>query len=122
MELGNVGSAQNVYQASSIDDNAKVNSFQAKVDLSDPVDSVEFSNKKSKEKKPSLLKKAILASLSYSMPGVGQILNGQPKKAAAFALGTVATLAVGIFAFPPALLATVGIGIASAVDAVKNAQ
>ena len=110
-----------------------------RVDLSDPVDTVEFSDKKEiapEKKKASTAKKIGVGIASGFIPGLGQLINGDNKKGIIFLGGSLAAAALpvagGVLAsvFPPASialgvvggLANIGIAVGSIVDAVKNAK
>ena len=110
-----------------------------RVDLSDPVDTVEFSDKKEiapVKKKASTAKKISRGVMSGCIPGLGQFKNGDNKKGAIFlgsSIGTSVLSAAGIClfsSFPVAAIAMmagaglgqIGICVGSIVDAVKNAK
>ena len=101
--------------------------YAPKVDLSNPQDSVEFTSKCPK-KKASTAKKIGVGLASAIVPGIGQFCNGQAGKGVAHLLSNFA-LRAGTSTFialcpPLAIACGVGslvLGIASIVDAVKNA-
>ena len=106
----------------------------ARVDLSDPVDSVELSSaqkaEQSAEKAPSKGKKVKAGILSSMFPGLGQAVNGDKMKglqiyAGHLGIGAYVLAAMALGSLPAAI---VGIGvlaaydIANVVDAVKTAK
>ena len=102
------------------------------LEKSPATDTVEFSNKNKPEekiKKPSLGKRVAVGTASFFVPGLGQAINGQWGKAAAFFLAST-LITLGTFAFAPAALpalqlAAVKAGIinlGSGIDAAKNAK
>ncbi len=105
------------------------------MDLSDPVDEVEFSNKEAAPKKSGIGKKLGTAFTSVLYPGLGQLVNGDTKSAAKHFFGAVGADAAVIggalltAACPPAGIALMvagtvgdlGVRLHSIVDAYKEA-
>lgn len=131
----NVNGVQNVSNVNQIDD-VKKTVKQSKVDLSNPVDTVELSSSTKAKKNPSTAKKVGAGIASVLYPGFGQLINGDVKKGLKFFLGQgfvdvagqIAAMAlmsvnpaVGLTVALAAGLTHIGVGIASVVDAVKNA-
>ncbi len=129
-EVGNVDNTQTVITQNNVDNDKKVEQ-QPKVDLSDPVDTVEFTTKEdnnteNKEKKNN--SKVALGIASAICPGSGQLANGEAGKAAKYFFGLASTyvlsaisaVALGPGAIGVAIFSHTCIGIASAKDAVKN--
>ncbi len=110
--------------------------YSPKVDLSDPVDKVEFSTKEAAPKKSGMGKKIGTACASAIIPGFGQLINGDTKSAAKHFFGAIGANAAGMIGSaalaavcPPAGIACaaagficgLGIQIHSIVDAYKEA-
>ncbi len=135
MEVNNVNGAQNVYQTTETGDVKKA--YQPQVDLSDPVDDVQFSTKEAAPKKEaSTAKKVGVGLSSVLISGLGQFINGDVKSGIKHLAGTYGISALGavvggtVAAVCPPLgiaigaasgLTSFGIQIHSIVDAVKNA-
>ncbi len=125
MEIQNVSAATAMGPVSSA--NMPIE-YAPKVDLSTPQDTVEFSSKNPVKEKVSTAKKIGVGLASAIVPGIGQFCNGQGGKGVAHLLANFA-LRTGTGAFialcpPLAIACGVGslvLGIASIVDAVKNA-
>ncbi len=115
--------------------NVQKSSYQPKVDLSDPVDSLQLSTKQSAPPKASTGKKIGLGIASALIPGLGQLVDGDGKKAAKYFLTEVGASVAGYAALAligpsPIGLAVMGLSsvvgvinyIGSIVDAAKNAK
>ena len=136
MEVSNVKGFESVSKAENVLKEVKVK--QPKVDLSNPVDTVEFSKNVEdlKATKKTKAKKVKAGIASACIPGLGQFLNGDKMKGLQIMAGHVGI--VGYVAAATALAATgavaalpaVAIGtviltvydIASIIDAVKTAK
>ena len=132
MEIGKLSGIQSTPAFSAT---AKTNA-QPKVDM-ESKDIVEFSTKANTTKN-SKSKKIGAGIASFLYPGLGQLVNGEPKKALKYVLGgigldtvgTVASLALTTFVNPVAGIAVglatglahLGLNISSIVDAVKTAD
>ncbi|MCD7879771.1 MAG: hypothetical protein LUG16_07560 [Candidatus Gastranaerophilales bacterium] len=124
-----INSANQIYEAQ------EAKAYQPKVDLSDPVDNVEFSHKETAPKKSGVGKKLGTAFTSVLYPGLGQLVNGDTKSAAKHffgAIGADAAILGGVVlagVCPPAGIALalagtvgdIGIRLHSIVDAYKDA-
>jgi TM2 domain-containing membrane protein YozV len=114
MEVNNAMDLQSVQQVKNTE--VKKVAYQPKVDMSDPVDTVELSTKNEAKKEASTGKKVGLGIASWILPGLGQCINGQAGKGLAFFAGAVgATLLLGP-------VGTLGVGLWAAIDAAKNAK
>ena len=121
-----VTGADNVKAADEVKSEAKVQ--ETKVDLSDPVDTLELSTKKEDDNKEEVKKEASVGKkigvgvASACVSGLGQLINGETGKGAGFFLGSIASSLILIPTLGPiGALVPLGINIASIVDAVKNA-
>ena len=119
--VNHVNGVNGVQAADEVKSNAKVQ--ETKVDLSDPVDKLELSNKKEGVKKEaSVGKKVGVGVASACISGLGQLINGEVGKGAGFFLGSIASSLILIPTLGPVgALVPLGINIVSIVDAVKNA-
>ncbi len=133
MDIQNVGQPLN---AGVVETGKPVN-CQPKVDLTQKEDSVELSTKQAAVKKDAPTSKKIGVGIASALyPGFGQLINGQVGKGAKFFFGQIGLDAlsyagtIALYAVNPGLalavgvaggLAHLGVGIASIVDAVKNA-
>lgn len=104
---------------------------KAKVDLSDPIDTINLTAKSNEiaESKPSTAKKVGVGVASAFIPGLGQIINHDGKKAGVFfgtsLVGGLLTGAASTVSLPLAVVlsvGTLGVKVASIVDAVKSAK
>lgn len=133
MDINAMKAIQSAQAVSSVSENQKVN-YQPKVDM-ESKDTVNFSTKV-ENPKGNKTKKIGAGIASFVYPGLGQLVNGDAKKAAKFALGGVGLDVIGTIASvalaasnPIACIAIatafalghVGLNIASIVDAVKSA-
>ena len=138
MDIQNLGATQNTQALNATEKTENTQLQPQKVDLSDPIDTVEFSLKSSEPKsKGSTSKKIGVGIASALYPGLGQLANGDGKKGAKFFFGQMASdiafsaLTIALAATNPAValaaglaggLTHLGISIGSIVDAVKNAE
>ncbi len=126
--IDGINSVGHVYSAQGVE-NAKNVKTNCKVDLSDPVDTAVFATKAVAEKPEASTGKKIGVGVgSAILPGFGQLINGEGRKAAGHFFGNLGLrVAAGMFAFscpPLAVACSIGalvLGIGSIVDAVKNA-
>ncbi|MBQ9244963.1 hypothetical protein IJ182_01705 [bacterium] len=119
MEINNVGGAQNINQVQGVE--AQKVAYQPKVDLNDPVDTVEFSSKTESAKKP---KKPLSGVASYFVPGLGQLINGDKKAAGKFfgrhvGLSAIAGIATGI-AVAGGPVGLIALGAAAGIGVLVN--
>lgn len=135
MDISGVNAVPQTIETQKVGGDTRINQ-SPKVDLNDPVDTLELSSKESGTVKSSKAKKIGTGLASALYPGLGQLINGEAKKGAKFFFGQFALdMAAGLGAAALAtagspvslviggigILAHAGIGIASIVDAVKNA-
>lgn len=123
MSVEGINAANNLADIQGVDQAKPIKKAEEpKVDLSDPVDTVELSGKAAKKEGASTAKKVGVGIASFLLPGLGQFINGEPKKGFAYLGGSIGCAILAGFTGPIGAVAALAVGVSSIVDAVKNAN